>query len=134
MLFALFGCTGGGPKHPTWTGATGAEQYERLMWKAIRDRDWRNFEYRLAPTFTGVNASGQALDRAAWIEHWKAAQIKEFSLGEVSVHPNGADMTVTYVLHLSGGPGPGLRVVSVWQESKRGWILTATTHTPIQGT
>jgi hypothetical protein len=34
---------------------------------------------------------------------------------------------------LNGAPGAGLRVVSVWQQVKGGWILTTTTHTPIQG-
>src|SRR5262245_48007899 len=103
LAFFLVGCTiGGASKHPTWKSATGAEQHERLMWKALRDKDWKDAEYRLAPTFVGVIATGEALDRAAWIAHWKAEQIKEFSLGDMAVHPNGPDMTVTYVLHLAG--------------------------------
>lgn len=134
VVFSWFGCAGGEPKHPTWKGATGAEQYERLMWKAIRDKDWKELEYHLAPAFVGVNANGQTFDRTGWVEYWKTAPVNDYSLGEVSVQPNGHDMTVTYVLHLSGGGSTGLRVVSVWQQVKSGWILTATTHTPIQGT
>jgi ketosteroid isomerase-like protein len=137
MVFSLPGCTGGEPKHPTWKNATGAEQYERLMWKAIRDKDWKEVEYHLAPAFVGVNAAGQALDRAGWLEYWKTSKIKEFSLGEISVQPGGPDMVVTYVLHLDGAPaehsnnaGP-LRVVSVWQQVKAGWTLTATSVTPV---
>src|SRR5262249_17887645 len=99
LMATMFGCMGGEPKHATWKNATGAEQYERLLWQALRDKDWKEAEYRLAPTFVGVIASGQALDRAGWIAHWQAAQIKEFSLGEVSVQPNGPDMTVAYQLH-----------------------------------
>jgi hypothetical protein len=134
MALALLGCTiGGQPKHPNWKNATGAEQYERLMWQAIREKDWKEVGYRLAPVFAGVNASGQLLDRTGWVDYWKAAPVTDFSLAEVLVHPNGSDMTVTYVLHLNGTPGAGLRVVSVWQQVKGGWILTATTHTPIQG-
>jgi hypothetical protein len=133
MVLFLLGCTGE-PKRPTWKNATGAEQYERLMWQSIRDKDWKEVEYRLAPTFVGVTAAGQALDRTAWLAYWKGAPIKDFSLGEVSVQPQGADMTVTYTFHSSGTPGAaggGLRVVSVWQQVKHGWILTTTSMTPI---
>jgi Domain of unknown function (DUF4440) len=132
LFVAIFGCTiGGQSKHPNWKNATGAEQYERLMWQAIRDKDWKEVEYRLAPSFTGVNARGQMLDRAGWVTYWKTAPITDFSLGEVQVQPNGPDMTVTYVLHLGGTPAAGLRVVSLWQQVKGGWILIATSNTAI---
>src|SRR5215475_12590208 len=73
----LAGCTyGGEPKHHVWKTASGAEQYERLMWQAIRDKDWKEIEYHRAPTFVGVDASGKAFDRAAWVEHWKVNEIK----------------------------------------------------------
>lgn len=132
VLF-LLGCTiGGEPKHPAWKNATGAEQYERLMWQAIRDKDWKEVEYRLAPLFSGVSASGQLFDRGSWVEHWKAAPVTDFSLAEVQVYPNGPGMAVTYVLHLNGAPAAGLRVISVWHQVKGGWILIATSNTPIQ--
>jgi hypothetical protein len=135
MVLSFAGCTiGGEPKHPAWKSATGAEQYERLMWQAIRDKDWKNVEYHLAPTFVGVDANGKAFDRAAWVEHWKSAPVQEFSFGEVSVQPEGPNMVVSYILHVSetqGTPGDGLRVLSVWQQVKRGWILTATSTTPV---
>jgi Domain of unknown function (DUF4440) len=144
MLFCIFlmmGCMGGGePKHPTWKNAAGAEQYERLMWQGIRDQDWKNVEYHLAPTFVGVNASGQSLDRAAWVGYWKTMQIKDFSMAEVTVQPAGADMVVTYILHPGGSQtapaafGAGLRVVSVWQQVKHGWILATTAMTPLAPT
>jgi hypothetical protein len=128
---SLAGCTGGEPKHVNWKNATGAEHYERLMWKSLRDKDWKEAEYRLAPTFVGVTETGQALDRAGWMEHWKAAQVKEFSLGEVLVQPNGPDMTVSYRLHLSGATNADLRVISVWQQVKHGWILNSSSTTPV---
>lgn len=134
FLTTTAGCTiGKEPKHPTWNGATGAEQYERLMWKAIHDQDWKQVEFHLAPSFTGVNASGQSFDRAGWVQYWKSAPVGEFSLGEVTVQPNGVDMTLTNMMHLSGGSGAGLRVVSVWQQVKSGWTLIATSNTPVRG-
>ena len=133
LVLVTIGCGGGVPKHATWSNSTGAEQHERLMWKAIHDKDWKAVEYRLSPSFTGINAAGQALEKAAWIEYWKGAPISDFSLGEVTVQPSGHDMVVTYVLNLTGASGAAaLRVISVWQELKGGWVLTATSATPIR--
>jgi Domain of unknown function (DUF4440) len=131
---ALAGCTiGKAPKHPSWKNATGAEQYERLMWQAIREKNWKDVEYHLAPTFVGVNANGAAFDRAGWVEYWKSSTLTDFSLGELTAQPNGPDMTITYVLRLNvGGSASAFRVVSVWQQVKGGWRLIVTSHTPIR--
>lgn len=135
LSILLSGCAGE-PKHPTWNNSTGAEQHERLMWKAIQDKDWVNVERRLSPTFVGVNAEGRMFDRAGWLELWKNAQVTEFSLGELQVQPEGPDMKVTYILSLPAsekGPAPaGQRVVSIWQQLKTRWLLSATSITPIQ--
>src|SRR5579864_7356852 len=136
LCLLISGCAGGEPKHPTWNNATGAEQHERLLWKAIQGKDWANVERRLSPTFVGVNAEGRVFDRAGWLGLWKSAQVAEFSLGELQVQPEGPDMKVTYILHVpaSGtGPAPaGQRVVSVWQQLKTRWLLSAISITPIQ--
>jgi hypothetical protein len=135
MGILLSGCAGT-PKHPTWTNATGGEQHERLMWQAIHDKDWDNIERHLSPTFIGVNSEGQMLDRAGWLAYWKGVQPVEFSLGELAVQPEGADMKVTCILHLQGGktsaPVGGFRVISIWQQVKARWELTTTAITPIQ--
>ncbi|HLJ90982.1 MAG TPA: nuclear transport factor 2 family protein [Candidatus Angelobacter sp.] len=132
---SLIGC--GGKSSHSWSGATGAEQFERLMWQAIQKKDWNEVQAHLAPIFVGVNTSGQSFGREDWVERWKAAQVQDFSMGEATVHPNGADMVVTYTLHLNWGdaghpfPANGARVVSVWQQLKKGWALTAQSATPI---
>ncbi len=132
----LAGCAGP-PKHPNWNNATGAEQYERLMWKAVREKDWKNFEAHLAPTFVGVNSRGEVLDRAGWLAYWKSAAVVDYSLGDIAVQPEGADMVITYPLQIGGqvksspDSGPGLRVVSVWQTVKSRWVLISTSVTPV---
>ena len=136
VCLLLAGCAGE-PKHPSWTISTGAEQHERLMWKAIQEKDWPSVEPRISATFVGVIADGQMFDRAGWLQYWKSAPAGVFSLGEVQVQPEGPDMKVTYILQMQGPgntatPATGLRVVSVWQQLKRGWILSATTITPVQ--
>jgi hypothetical protein len=133
VLFIL-GCAGE-PKHPKWKNATGAEQHERLLWKAIQGKDWGNVERHLSQTFIGVTSDGQMFDRTGWLQHWKSTPVGEFSLGEVQVQPEGPDMKLTYILQFQGagrGAGAGLRVVSVWQQLKSGWMLTATSLTPVQ--
>src|SRR5579872_241081 len=95
----IAGCAGE-PKHPTWKNATGAEQNERLMWQSIQGKDWVNVESHLSPTFTGVTPDGRMFDRAGWLEQWKSSGMREFSLGEVQVQPEGVDMKVIYILHV----------------------------------
>ena len=137
FCLAATGCAGTS-KHPAWKNATGSEQHERLMWQAIHEKDWDNIERHLSPTFVGVNSEGQMLDRAGWLAYWKSVQPVEFSLGDLAVQPDGADMKVTSVIHLQGGAGKisgptgGLRAISIWQEVKARWTLTATSITPIQ--
>jgi hypothetical protein len=132
----LAGCAGA-PKHPTWTNATGAEQNERLMWQAIHDKDWANVERHLSPTFIGVIPDGRMFDRASWLQLWNSTDVREFSQGEVQVRPEGVDMKVTYTFHVQTaalGPLPpqGFRVMSVWQDVKSRWILSALSITAIQ--
>jgi hypothetical protein len=137
LVLMAVGCGAGVPKHPTWKNATGAEQYERLMWKAIHEKDWKQVDEHLASMFVGVNDEGRTFDRPSWVEYWKAHPVSEYSLGEVTVQPAGTSMVVTYVLNLSGASGtqqtgPALRVISLWQEVKNGWLLTATSATPVR--
>jgi len=132
FVVSIFPGCAGPPKHPTWKNATGGEAHERLMWQAAQQKDWANFEYHLAPSFVGVDWAGKSFDRAGWVERWKAAAIRDYSLGEVNVQPEGADMVVTYRATLPGSPDE-IRVVSVWQQVKSRWILTASSMTPIHG-
>src|SRR5437016_6991221 len=125
------------PRSANWKNVSGAEQLERLMWKAVHDKDWLLVERHLAPVFVGAGPRGETLDRASWIEYWKKAQMQDFSMGEFSSQPDGPDMVSTYVLHLTGTEtgqaafAKGLRIVCVWQELKGGWVLTSQSATPI---
>jgi len=132
----VLGCYGPPPKNPNWSNATGAEQHERLMWQSIHNKDWKDVEHHLAPLFVGVNSAGKAMDRDAWITYWKDTSVEEFSIGEITVQTAGTDMVVTYVMNASpaqiGSGSQGMKVMSVWQQVKNGWILTATSLTPVR--
>ena len=136
-LTLIVGGCAGAPKHPTWSNTTSAEHMERLMWQAVQEKDWSNFERHISPTFIGVSADGKSFDRAGWLACWKGAQIEEISLDELSVQPEGVDMKLSYALRFRGqgpclaSPGP-VRVVSVWQQIKARLVLSATAMTPIR--
>jgi hypothetical protein len=118
------------PKVSTWSNATGAEQFERLLWQEIQAKNWNAVEPRLASTFV-AQTSGTWRDRAAEMEHFQALEISDYSLGEVEVRPAGADMVVTYKMNLRGSyQGQPLelkdvRMMTVWQQVKGGWIAVA---------
>lgn len=136
LSLSLYGCWKEPGKY-NWNNAPGAEQDERLMWQAIREKAWNEVDHHLAPAFVGVNAGGQKFDRTGWLEYWKSAAVTDLSLGEVTVEPEGPDMLVTYDLHLAGASAASasssnVRVVSVWQQLKKGWVLTAQSLTPIK--
>lgn len=133
VISVFLGCAGP-PKHPTWQNATGAEQYERLMWQAVHQKDWTNFERQLAPAFVGIEPGGKAVDRDGWVQYWKGAAIGDYSIGEVAVHPDGPDLIITYVISFSGSGGlssPQMRVLSVWQQVKARMVLTTSSVTPV---
>ena len=121
------------PGKPNWNNSPAAEHHERSIWQAIREKNWKEVEHHLAPMFVGVDTEGKKFDREAWVAHWKNVQIRDLSIGEISVQPNGADMVITYELRLDADSltGKTFRVVSVWQEVKKGWILTAQSLTPV---
>lgn len=126
------------PSKYNWGNAPGAEQHERLMWQAIHDKDWSGVESHLAPVFVGVDAHGRNYDHAGWLALWKSVQLRDFSLGEVTVEPEGMDMVVTYEMRLNGEesgqplPDVPIRVVSVWQQLKKSWVLISQSSTPVR--
>lgn len=114
-------------KHATWHHASGGEQLENLLWDAVRHKDWQSLESHLSVTFTGL-VNGRTLDRNAMMERFKAAEVKSFSLTEVTVTPNADTMTVAYLL--TAQPGTPVRAMTVWQRQKSGWIAIAHAESP----
>ena len=117
-------------KVATWSSATGPEAYERLFWESVKQKDWKEVRNRLAPSFVAISTA-DTLDKEATLTHFQKMQLDQFSIGEVEVHPNGAEMVVTYSISthgtLDGHPLDlnGARMMSVWQQVKGGWIMIA---------
>ena len=113
-----------------WSSATGAEQFERLLWQEIKAKNWTEVERRLAPAFVEVTANG-VRDRAQTLERLRALEVADYSLGELEVRPNGNDMVVAYsiTLRATSGGETTLHMMTVWQQVKGGWIAISHSET-----
>ena len=132
LVAALSGCTMWEQRQQpsAWSSATGAEQFERLLWQEVKAGNWNEVERRLAPTYVEVTSAG-VRDRAQAVERLKALSLADYSLGDLQVRPAGDDMVVAYTITLraSSGGESTLRMMTVWQQIKGGWIAIAHSET-----
>ncbi len=122
-----------------WQQATGGEHLERLFWDTVKDKSWLELEKHLAPTFVYVGPSG-IHEKVAALDYFESLQIKDLTLGEMTVRPSGGDVVVvTYVLNINatrkGKPlsANEFRVTSTWQRIDKNWMLLARAHTAAVG-
>jgi hypothetical protein len=128
-LVALTGCTlFGDKKPPTLKSTTSAEQYERLLWAAVKAKTWVQ-----VPGFLAANVvygeGGKLLTKDQVVPYFQTLNLTDYTITAMVVKPNGADMTLTYILQLAPA-GPTVNAVSVWQQTSQGWILIVHTETP----
>lgn len=126
------GCTvWGEKKHPSLGTTTSAEQHERILWTKIRDGAWQDIPPMFAQNVVYA-VRGRLLSRDEIIPFLRSEQIHDFVLGDVTVKPNGPDMTVSYTVQVSGSDGKtqSLIATSVWQQARSGWILIAHSQQP----
>ncbi len=123
------------PKKTAWSNATGAEAFERLMWDDIKNKDWNSVEQHLGASFVMTTPAG-VYNRASTMQYLQGMTVEDYSMGEVVVTPNGSDMVVTYTISLRGSEGgkaltqEALRMMTVWQQVKHGWIAIAHSAMP----
>jgi hypothetical protein len=128
----LSGCTiFGEKKPPTLQSTTSAEQYERLYWSAVKAKNWQQLPGMLAANVM-YNAGGKLLSKDQVVPYLQGLNIFDFTISNLVVKPNGADMTLSYTLQLSSASGPlqTLTAISVWQQVAQGLILIAHTEQP----
>lgn len=130
-VLSLSGCTKWGEKkHPNWHQATSGESLVNLFWKDVKERKLQELGRHVAPEFMGTNEMA-TLDKPALLEHVSHLDIESFQIGEVQTKPAGRDLIVSYVMTLrlkspnSPSPEMRLRMLSVWQELKHGWVVVA---------
>jgi hypothetical protein len=123
----LTGCTVYGEKKPpTLKSTTSAEQYERLFWSAVKAKNWLQLPGMLAANVM-YSPGGKLLTKDQVVPYLEGLNIADFTLTNMVVKPNGADMTLSYTLQLSTASGPvqTITAISVWQQVTSGWILIA---------
>jgi len=136
MLVANSACTmWGEKKHPGWSAATSGERLENLFWEEVKKKNWTTLEAHVGPGFVGMSPAGTS-DRAKLMEHLRSMDLKEYQIGDLRTDLAGGNLIVTYTLAakgtLGGQPLPSpLRMMSVWQELKSGWVLVAHTTVPV---
>jgi len=134
VLFIIFSTACGSgwkePKTYTFKTATGAEQYERLFWDAVKNKDRLAISSHLASNFVRQDESGTK-NKEQYLAELDQTKLADYSLAEVNVTPQGMDMIVTYLITLHGTkdgkplPTEPIRHMSVWQQHKAGWVLVA---------
>ncbi len=135
-LLSLSACTKWAEKkHPNWREATSGEHLVNLFWGEVKAKNWMGLEAHVGAEFMGVSPKG-TMDRTALMEHVRGFELQSFQIGEVETRPAGKDLLVSYAITVrgmhSGKPIPEtpIRMMSVWQEQGRGWVLVA--HSVVQ--
>jgi hypothetical protein len=132
----MAGCTVWGVHKPrAWTEVTGGESLERVFWDQVKNKKWTELEPHLAATYVLITPEGN-FDRAAALEHWKQLDVREYSLGDFKVQPNGNTYVVAYTVILRGKlagqplPDTPMRAMTVWQQLARDWYAIAHSASP----
>ena len=128
----LSGCTiYGDKKPPTLKSTTSAEQYERILWSAVKAKNWQQLPGLLAANVM-YSVGGKVLSKDQVVPYLQGLNITDFTITGMVVKPNGVDMTLSYTLQLSpaGGPVRTYTAISVWQQVAQGWILIVHTEQP----
>jgi hypothetical protein len=129
LVVALTGCTLFGDKNPpTLKSTTSAEQYERLLWSAVKAKTWVQ-----VPGFLAANVvygeGGKLLTKDQVVPYFQTLNLTDYTITGMVVKPNGPDMTLTYTLQRAPA-GQTVNAVSLWQQTNQGWILILHTETP----
>jgi len=128
LAAGISGCTLFPAKNPpTLATTTSAEQHERILWRMAQKQQWDKIAPLLSATLIW-SVDGRKLAADQVVPYLKSLDLKDAQVRDASFQPNGADMTVSYTLELSGATG-ALRefsVFSVWQQLKNGgYVLIA---------
>jgi hypothetical protein len=131
-VMGLSGCTVyPDKKPPTLKSTTSAEQYERLLWAAVKAKNWLQVRGMLAANVM-YGAGGKVLDKDETVAYLQGLNLTDFAITGMVVKPNGPDMSLNYTLQLStpGAPVRTFVCISVWQQVQQNLILIAHAEQP----
>lgn len=122
-------------KKPGWVMATSGEQYERLLWDAVKAKDWKAIESHMADTVV-TQTPDAVRNKQQTMEHIRQLDLSDYSLGDLQTETAGADLIVTYTFTgkgtIGGHPLPPapMHMMTVWQQVKGGMVMVAHTTMP----
>lgn len=132
VMLSLTGCTMWHEHEVSnFADATGGEGLERSFWKQVKAKRWNELERHLASNYVSVTPEEGRFDRAAYMAHLQQLQLEEYSLGDVQTELNSDTLVVTYNITMrakfAGQPVPDdpVRMMTVWQKQKVGWMAIA---------
>lgn len=129
-MVATAGCTLYPDKSPSVKTTTSAEQDERLSWQMVRSQHWADLQPLLAANVVWT-LPGKTLSRDDVVPYLKTLSVSDYTIRDLSVKPNGPDMTVAYTMQVSSnGTSQEYSVVSVWQQVKNGQVLILRSQLP----
>jgi hypothetical protein len=111
--------------------ATGGEGLERSFWKEVKAKHWNALEGHLAGNYVSFTPEEGRFDRAAALAHLQQLQLDDFTLGDLQTELNTDTLVVTYSITMRGTfagqplPADPVRMMTVWQKEKPGWIAIA---------
>jgi Domain of unknown function (DUF4440) len=111
--------------------ATGGEALEHSFWKQVKTKKWNTLEAHLAGNYVFVTPGEGRLDRSGAIARLRQIQLDEYTLGDLQTELNTETLVVTYTITMRGTiggkplPTDPMRMMTVWQKQKAGWMELA---------
>ena len=96
--------------------------------------NWKELDRHIAGNYISITPSGQR-NRTDALDRLHQIQLDDYSVGDFQVELNANTLVVTYTMtakgKVAGQPFPSLpvRMMSVWQHQKAGWMKIAHTVT-----
>jgi hypothetical protein len=131
-IMLLAGCTMWREHQVTeFKDATGGEGLERSFWKEVKAKHWNALEGHLAGNYVSFTPDEGRFDRVSMLAHLQKVQLDDFSLGDLQTELNTETLVVTYAITMRGTfagqplPSGPVRMMTVWQKQKTGWVAIA---------
>lgn len=118
-----------------WSDATGGEGLERSFWKDVKGKNWNELQRHISSNYVAFTPEEGRMDRATTLQHLQGLKLDDYSLGDFQVELNTNTLVVTYSITMRGSfagqplPAQPVRMMTVWQQQKAGWLAIA--HTVI---
>jgi hypothetical protein len=120
-------------EHPvhSWKDATGGAGLEQTFWRQVKDGKWNELQQHIASNYVAVTPEEGRFDRESFLAHLRRLHLEEFALGDVQTELHGETFVVTYGITMRGTfdgwplPTEPVRMMTVWQNQKAGWMSIA---------